>query len=429
MARGLQPLSQPFTIQSNSAWTLTIVMKISLNNKLFAYIILYSIFFGCINLGIFPALCNQIILIVIFFAIIGWYLQRPKNHVSYGTIAYLTTIPFIIWGFYICFINGFSNPRVILRMMTIPAGYLKYLLPLIIFTTIQVSDLTSSLKIMKIIFRIYSVLIIFVLIYLIYANIRGVNLAEGRNAFEAFHRTLAFGLVFCILFQDHFDLKSKKLLNFCAFLTIICAAIMARRGMCLSYILAYTTYFFLKYLESDLSKKFIKIIMYTIVCIGLYIVAINYGETLFPTLTHRLTDDTRSIVETDLLNDLSRSHSDYMFGRGINARYRTQFFGDTMNRDIIETGYLDILLKGGLVSIVLHILWVLPAMLLGMFCSQNNIIRRLAFYILLYIVIANVGSSSLNFTARFYFCCISVFLCYSPTIRKMNNQQLKLLLK
>ena len=71
---------------------------------------------------------------------------------------------------------------------------------------------------------------------------------------------------------------------------------------------------------------------------------------------------------------------DWIAGRGITGQYfcpdiEEEQFNDY--RSVIETGYLNIILKGGFVSLILLLLITIPAIIKGIFYS-NNILSKAA---------------------------------------------------
>ena len=97
-------------------------------------------------------------------------------------------------------------------------------------------------------------------------------------------------------------------------------------------------------------------------------------EDTFVVLFDRIDADTRSGVEDDFFRDFT-GVEEWLFGRGMDGTYRSPSVAelDTMNRRGIETGYLNIILHGGLfllfsyfslsviVYIIFHFVWLYPS--------------------------------------------------------------------
>jgi hypothetical protein len=149
-------------------------------------------------------------------------------------------------------------------------------------------------------------------------------------------------------------------------------------------------------------------------------------NNLFSFLAERGTEDTRTPVE-DCFND-DMKQKDWLIGRGINAEYFCPIVdedGDIHGyRQAIETGYLQVILNGGFISIGLMLLVSLPAIICGIFFSKNMLSKAAAMWILIWLLSlypANVATFSLNYILVW----ISIGICYSKFIRNMPDVFLK----
>jgi hypothetical protein len=136
-------------------------------------------------------------------------------------------------------------------------------------------------------------------------------------------------------------------------------------------------------------------------------------------------EDTRSAVEIYFYDDMKTK--DWIIGKGINGEY---FAPDiekeqlTNYRSNIETGYLQTILKGGLISLGLFILIAVPALLKGIFYSRNILSKAAGIWILMALI--NSYPSTVNtFTLRYLLVWISIGICYSKEIRQMENSYIK----
>ena len=148
-------------------------------------------------------------------------------------------------------------------------------------------------------------------------------------------------------------------------------------------------------------------------------------------LTGRLTEDTRSV----LYNMFFFEMKDYvLIGKGMNGDYYfplgERIFDDgavqsaIFYRNIIENGYLQLLLSGGIVHIVLFLLLLLPAAILGIFKSSNQLTLGCGVTILLWLL--NMSIYGLPILSLHYILVwICVGICFSPSIRRMTNDQIQ----
>ncbi|MGN6298362.1 MAG: hypothetical protein ACTHM7_16345, partial [Ginsengibacter sp.] len=100
---------------------------------------------------------------------------------------------------------------------------------------------------------------------------------------------------------------------------------------------------------------------------------------------------------------------------------------DTDYRSLIETGYLQIILKGGLVRLILLLLILVPAVILGLFFSNNLLSKAAAIWILI-ALISLYPATVESFELQYIIVWISVGICYSKVIRRLPERQITELL-
>jgi hypothetical protein len=151
---------------------------------------------------------------------------------------------------------------------------------------------------------------------------------------------------------------------------------------------------------------------------------------MFGLITGRLEEDTRSGVVENFKNSMSTL--DWVFGKGMNGQYYCPGISETEGtvtifRSVIETGYLQIILKGGILSLVMFLLIAIPAMLKGFFFSRNLLSKASAAWILLFIIYlypTTINSLTLNYLIIW----LSIGICYSTEIRNMSDESIITLL-
>jgi hypothetical protein len=118
---------------------------------------------------------------------------------------------------------------------------------------------------------------------------------------------------------------------------------------------------------------------------------------------------------------------DWIIGKGMNGKYfcpGIDVNDRTGYRRIIETDYLNIILKGGIISLGLLILILVPAIIKGLFYSKNLLSKAAAFWIFLWLIDlypASVNAFSLNNLLVW----LSIGICYSKTIRNISESGIK----
>ena len=144
----------------------------------------------------------------------------------------------------------------------------------------------------------------------------------------------------------------------------------------------------------------------------------------------RLSEDTRSGVYERFFYYMK----DHMiFGNGMNGTYYCPlweaeidgaFFGAVQYRNLIENGYYQLLLTGGIVHIVLYVLVLLPAAVKGMFASSNQFTKACGIMVFLQLIDMFVyGLPTLTLDYILVWICVGV--CYKASIRNMTNDEIR----
>jgi hypothetical protein len=123
-----------------------------------------------------------------------------------------------------------------------------------------------------------------------------------------------------------------------------------------------------------------------------------------------------------MIQDFSAKPLDYLFGRGAFGVY--ELLNTYQKRPDIEWGFLWFILKGGVVYLLLYIMFNLYAMYLGLFKSNNAYCKIIGYGALLRVVaLVPFGIPFFGF-GLFAGTLISGLIFYS-NFRTLNDQQLK----
>lgn len=153
--------------------------------------------------------------------------------------------------------------------------------------------------------------------------------------------------------------------------------------------------------------------------------------------------DSRTFVFNELFQGL-RSTKDELFGRGSLGTYYSLFFektrsyyvlhpedawiGDVPDRITIEVGYLQMLLKGGFILLILNMAIFIYAIYLALFKSNNKFIKRLGYYILI-ITILSLVEFTPSFTPVFIIFWMAIGTVLNRNYRAMGNKEIQKLIK
>ncbi len=231
-----------------------------------------------------------------------------------------------------------------------------------------------------------------------------------------------------ILLTYKYHPRNRKLLAFgVMIISLLFALYKARRGLSLicGSILMFSYFLYL------VNTKRVVITIYLSVLLvvgGAYYESSIYNinnNKLFSFIAKRGEEDTRTPVELYFYSDFKTN--DWIIGRGINGEYYCPNIDEdqlTDYRSYIETGYLEFILKGGMIFLGLYLLILIPALFLGLFYSKNILSKAAAIWIIVSLI-ALYPSTVNTFTLNFLLVWISAGICYSSELRNLSDNQIK----
>lgn len=222
----------------------------------------------------------------------------------------------------------------------------------------------------------------------------------------------------------NFSKKQKILLVLTVTLALGAALMAGRRSSAatvLCFVLTALCYFYFQ------SNKKIRIILILLLLIGIiaYYIDLNFWEEKFEFLLERIDSDTRSGVETDFFKDMT-TLSDWIFGRGMSGTYLSPTVAaiDKLHRTGIETGYLNLILHGGIFLLAPYVLLMSKAVYCGLFSSCNLLCKACAIYIAFHILFLYPNGTpylSMEYLMLYLF----IALCNSRTWLNKTNDEIR----
>lgn len=299
-------------------------------------------------------------------------------------------------------------------------GGILYLSPLFILLPLKLFYIR---KIFQAIFILAIAFLFFDAFFLSELLSQGDNLTS-LNIVEYFSKTLAVPAFFLLMAYGYHSNRRKLFLVIILLVTIFFALVRARRG--LLFMCGLTAVFsYLLYLSQTRNKFFL--VLLTIFCGGiLFFLGLEFFTShkngVFDHIIDRGFEDTRSSVEICFYQDLS--FKDWIFGKGMMGEYFCPGIDPddiTGYRSTIETDYLQLILKGGLISLSLFLLITIPAIFKGLFYSYNILSKASAIWIV-WILLSMYPSTIHTFTMQYALLWIAVGICYSKNIRYIPDQ-------
>ena len=248
------------------------------------------------------------------------------------------------------------------------------------------------------------------------------NNSPGQYVIECLFLYLAYPLTFILI---TYSFHKRKVNLFAILVTVLSVYFLiyrARRG---SLFMCLTTLFgvllvYLIYAKMKLMVIFLSVFLTLFFYIFLSGVKL---PSVFDFLMTRKDEDTRGPVEYAMKLDMKTA--DWAIGKGINGTYYCPGINPFSDRrNIIETGYLQIILQGGMVSLILLGLIVVPAVYLGLFKSSNIFSKAAAIFILLWIIYQYPRIVN-SFSIYYLLIWISVGICYSAKIRNLSDKTIR----
>lgn len=171
-------------------------------------------------------------------------------------------------------------------------------------------------------------------------------------------------------------------------------------------------------------KKNKKVVFFAVPCIiGCVAIFAYFGG--FDFIISRFDSNTRESVEVAFYNDLDCNL--LLFGRGALGTYYDPGFahdGMTGHRDVIETGYLNHILKGGVFYLFVYVYVLLKSWYLGYYKS-NNVLSKVFSVNALINCISLIPHGVPHFNLAYCFLWIGVGVCLNSKVRRMSDVEIQ----
>jgi uncharacterized membrane protein YfbV (UPF0208 family) len=346
------------------------------------------------------------------------YLIKPFFENEYLKIFFFL---FSFWAI-IILLRGVSFNKDVLKLIFLNPwfGGMFYLVPLILL-------FRRSFLLYK---KVFSVILILSVIFLLYSLMfRGI-LTEvipddrNRSVVEYFTKSLGVTAIF-ILFTHMYHSKSKNLIAIVTVLVVlVLGVIRARRGVLFMGVLGllFAGYLYFISAKSKLLSGTLLVGLLLMAIIGGVYVFLNVELEALYYLQDRGVTDTRTGIEVYFYKDMQGL--DWVIGRGMLGEYYCPTMGQGNYRGTVETDYLNMILKGGILNLGLLLVILIPAIFLGLFHSKNHFTKAYALWILFWLI--NTHPSTVQvFTMNYFLVWIGVGVCYSSFIRSIPEESMK----
>lgn len=296
------------------------------------------------------------------------------------------------------------------------------LMPLVVKKTFPHFSLKSIVTVGSWICIVFSFLTVFKIPSLMHNSLMlAAGMTDSANVFQYARVGEIFApLMLCFAYMNP---KRRKMMLFSYAINILVVILMARRGALAMSGLLIMFMLLLAYPKMTRMKRLTTTIGFILLFCA-FIVLLS-DSSIFNFLNSRGLEDTRAGVNKTLLAQMSDWEK--IFGKGLNGKYymplRQDEFYDGW-RYGCETGFLNIVLKGGyLMAFVYIYLLIIPA-LQGIFKSKNCFCKGGGLYIL-WTLIYLYPFGVLDFNLSFFFVWMWVMLCSRRVIREMSDYEIQ----
>ena len=366
--------------------------------------------------------------VLIFFCAFAYYrvtLFPPLDN-STRVIFYLLTIYILSvllrWG------DVPITKVTVIRIVTDKYGVMGFLTPLIVFlgskriniqTIFRLSYISSLIGILFILFNFKEIFLTSHMSLLTgaWSDIRDdVNMGQIPGYF-----TLPSAF---LLMSYKFAPPKYIKIGFIGLILSLATAILYGRRSYIAFHLIYLIFIGYMYFFTNKKSKWKKVFIILSVLILVSITAASFADlSAFNVLADRFNQNTRSGVEDYFFTDFKGKTLDWIFGRGINGTYYCPVLDGQSYRNVIETGYLQFILKGGLILLFLYVYILLKGAFLGFFRSKNTICKAMSLFLFANVIFLFSGNTlEFSFRQILTWCC--VMLCYSTSFRNLSEQML-----
>lgn len=398
---------------------------------LFAYTISKVIIFPYISITTF-------ILIILCF-MINVSLKYSKTRSLYQTgMQDIRLIKFYLFIQILVIIRGVllnydSVTQFITSSFTNQYSTLALLLPFVVLIDARQLKFNLLIKLMT--------LFMFVFVYVVISNYESIFLEqyvhrasiEGQETYGTLvgvvgYVTSFFFLSAFLLYLPQYTNKTIWNLGlFCLGLAIVIVMIGARRSSIAYFVMIALSvgFYYMKLINKN---KITTFLLMALLFGGIIYYAIGHMDSTFSILKDRGLSNSRESVESEFWTDMGNGLN-WIFGKGLNGTYygaSTSFYDSSLsvNRNLIETGYLNIILSGGVISLALYLLIMLRAAKRGWYNSNNNLTKSFSIFILIN-SFALIPFGLITFSLTFFIVWVGVSICNSPYIRSLNDNEIK----
>ena len=360
------------------------------------------------------------ILSIGILSIIVWYWMNQRVRPRPGSLFYPIIVFFVSWSVLLIVqaVLNFDDLFYLQRVFGQRFFFIPYVLPIFILFS------KFDIQFFGLYFRVASFSLIFATIMQLTIIVTGMDRVTW---FEQTTRIFIFdiGSSFVILTSHLFFKRKITYISICYFtIYLFIWSYFGRRGMMIEYSLILFLMLILR-IRSPLLKRIDRMQIYFI-GIAMVLILVNFSYLFLQTYAFQRGFDrsafeaSRGIVFQDFFQDFN-SIQDWLLGRGLLGTVTRSILGYD-EAGFIENGFLNILLKGGVLYLLPFLIILFRASYLGFFRSHNDLTKALALIILVHIIMMAYFNLP-DYSPKYILTLIATASCFNSDLRKISNEE------
>lgn len=372
----------------------------------------------------FPGVVKYLLSLSALVIIVVYRLANPAKP-SPGKLISPVILIFAAWTVFLL-ISVILNPHSELwpglsfmqRMFGQSWFFIPYFVPLLLLYS------KFDLDFFSLLFRVSSVLVIPGILVQLYTFLSGIDI----GAKEQQYRLWIFDICCSFLLLSAHISKRKYLFSIALLFNLLMVVLFAqfgRRAITVDYIMVMTAAITIRLRSVFLNFNDRAKVYFSALLLVIIILLFGHVATSSYVFERGFTKDAFEASRGDVFEGFFldfNTISDITFGRGIGGTILRSANNDDI-ADFIESGILILLFKGGLLYLIPCLLILLRAAHLGLYRSNNDLVKALAIFILIYII----SLYALNwpeFSSKYVFLWVCVSACFSEELRKVSNEEI-----
>jgi hypothetical protein len=239
--------------------------------------------------------------------------------------------------------------------------------------------------------------------------------------------------LFYIIVTFPMQTTRDKILTFVLAVVVVITSTTNRAGVfriSISYMIIILFYMVLK---MKINKRLITVVVFLALIIPFYLIYLGVsGKDVFKMVLgenklegygqENIRSDTRTFLYVDVFRDLKINKA-FAFGKGINGGYASEDF-ETFNRVAIEVGFLQIILKTGILGFLLYSSLIISAIYNALNNSSNYFIKYLGLLLCGYFFMLFIENIiAFNLLNVVIWCVVG--MCQSKELRALSDHEIK----